>query len=38
MDKSLKNETKLSSGRSLKCLVTKSKLWIENENSEVVFG
>jgi molybdate transport system regulatory protein len=38
MGKSSKNEMKLSSGRSPKDLVAKSKLWIENENGEVVFG
>jgi len=32
------NETKLSSGRSPKNLVAKSKLWIEDENGEAVFG
>ncbi len=32
------NVTRLSSGRGPKGLVAKSKLWIEDENGEAVFG
>jgi molybdate transport system regulatory protein len=32
------NETKFSSSRSQKGLVAKSKLWIEDENGNAVFG